>query len=83
MIGIIYKYTAPNGKIYIGQTLNEEIRRKEFFNQTKYSVFKFNNAIKKYKPENFEYEVLYKKEYNNQEEAFIDLNEQEIKYKTI
>lgn len=80
MIGIIYKYTAPNGKIYIGQTLNEERRRKEFFTQKKYSGFKFNNAIKKYKPENFEYEVLYKKEYNNQEEAFIDLNEQEIKY---
>ena len=46
MIGIIYKYTAPNGKIYIGQTLNEERRRKEFFTQTKYSGFKFNNAIK-------------------------------------
>lgn len=33
----------------MGQTLNEERRRKEFFTQTKYSGFKFNNAIKKYK----------------------------------
>nr|DAS86287.1 MAG TPA: GIY-YIG nuclease superfamily protein [Bacteriophage sp.]DAV54013.1 MAG TPA: GIY-YIG nuclease superfamily protein [Caudoviricetes sp.] len=25
--GIIYKYTSPSGKVYIGQTLNEKKRR--------------------------------------------------------
>lgn len=26
--GIIYKYTSPSGKVYIGQTINEKDRRK-------------------------------------------------------
>lgn len=26
--GIIYKYTSPSGKCYIGQTINEPLRRK-------------------------------------------------------
>lgn len=24
MRGVIYKYTSPSGKVYIGQTLNED-----------------------------------------------------------
>ena len=27
MRGVIYKYTSPSGKVYIGQTLNEYMRR--------------------------------------------------------
>lgn len=27
MRGVIYKYTSPSNKIYIGQTLNEYMRR--------------------------------------------------------
>lgn len=31
--GIIYKYTSPSGKVYIGQTINEKDRRKHFLIQ--------------------------------------------------
>ena len=30
MIGIIYKYTSPANKVYIGQTTDERRRRKTF-----------------------------------------------------
>ena len=76
--GIIYKYESPNNKVYIGQTVNEERRRKEFFNIKKsYSGLKINNARLKYKPENFKYEILYSKEYDNIKESIEDLNEKE------
>lgn len=29
--GVIYKYTSPSNKIYIGQTTNEARRRAEWF----------------------------------------------------
>lgn len=28
--GIIYKYTSPSGKVYIGQTINERIEENTF-----------------------------------------------------
>lgn len=31
MEGVVYKYTSPSGKVYIGQTSNEKRRRSEFF----------------------------------------------------
>lgn len=31
--GIIYKYTSPSNKIYIGQTTVEKIRRTVFLNE--------------------------------------------------
>ena len=81
MKGIIYKYTSPNGKIYIGQTLNESRRRKEFLNlKNKYGGLKIYNARKKYKPENFKYEILFEKEYNDISIANNELNELEEKY---
>ena len=65
MKGIIYKYTSPSGKVYIGQTLNEEQRRKDFLGKAyKYAGMGINNARMKYGPENFEYEVLYEKEFD-------------------
>ena len=33
-IGIIYKYTSPSGKIYIGQNMNEKERRKKFLGKS-------------------------------------------------
>lgn len=60
MIGIIYKYTSPSGKHYIGQTIDEKRRKQEFLNiNNKYGGYKIHNARTKYGPENFEYEVLY------------------------
>lgn len=58
--GIIYKYTSPSGKPYIGQTMNEKKRRSDFLCiTTQYSGPKIENARKKYSPENFQYEVLF------------------------
>lgn len=59
-IGLIYKYTSPSGKVYIGQTINEKDRK----NSHKRSADKLNtyfaHAIKKYGFENFTYEVIIK-----------------------
>lgn len=58
MEGIIYKYTSPVKKIYIGQTTDERRRRKTFFNLNKsYGGEKIDRARLKYKPENFKYEI--------------------------
>ena len=47
--GIIYKWTSPSGKSYIGQTINQRRRYKDFFRLTKsYAGFKIDNARKKY-----------------------------------
>lgn len=35
MKGIIYKYTSPSGKVYIGQTRCERTRRSRWFNINK------------------------------------------------
>lgn len=81
MIGIIYKYTSPSGKVYIGQTLDEERRRNEFLNLSiRYAGKRIELARKKYKPENFKYEILEKKEYDNIENALYDLNLMESYY---
>ncbi len=78
MIGIIYKYTSPSGKVYIGQTIDEKKRRKEFRNlNIKYAGRKINHARKKYGPENFEYEVLERYRFRVMERARKKLNERE------
>ena len=59
MKGIIYMYTAPNGKMYIGQTYNEVSRKSCFKNLNKsYSNGIIDKARHKYGPENFKYEIL-------------------------
>ena len=60
MKGIIYKYTSPSGKVYIGQTTNEKKRKRVFLNENNedYAGLKINNARKKYGPKSFKYEVL-------------------------
>ena len=59
MTGIIYKYTSPSGKIYIGQTTDEKRRIKTFFNLNKsYGGKNIDNARHKYGPNKFIYEVL-------------------------
>lgn len=70
MTGIIYKYTSPSGKSYIGQTIDPE-RRMEQHRKMK-GDDAFHRAIKKYGFDNFTYEVL----------VTVDLdNEQELKQK--
>lgn len=61
MEGIIYKYTSPSNKVYIGQTINESKRKNthknaEFNNDCRLPYF--YNAIRKYGFNNFKYEVI-------------------------
>ena len=57
--GIIYKYTSPSGKIYIGQTIRPKKRRSEHhFSSLNKPDTIFHKAIKKYGWENFSYTVL-------------------------
>lgn len=59
MTGIIYKYTGPNGKSYIGQTIHEKIRQAEHKKAADNGKqTKFCRAIRKYGFENFDYSVL-------------------------
>lgn len=79
--GIIYKYTSPSGKSYIGQTTNEKERRRKFkIGGTLYAGDKINDARKKYGPENFKYEILEKVESENLNELTEILNNLEIYY---
>ena len=61
MRGIVYKYTnIHNGKVYIGQTINESKRREKWFNlNAPYAGNYINRARIKYGLESFKYEVLF------------------------
>lgn len=55
--GIIYMYTSPSGKKYIGQTWREQARKKEH-KQGRGGATKFYLAIQKYGISSFSYQVL-------------------------
>ena len=58
--GIIYKYTSPSGKVYIGQTINEDKRKYAHRNDAyNGSNLPFHTAIRKYGWENFDYNILF------------------------
>lgn len=79
--GIIYKYTSPSGKIYIGQTMNESERRQSFLNPNKqYSGPKINAARQKYGVDNFEYEIIFRVQSLIKEEVKEILNQKEEQY---
>lgn len=81
MEGIIYKYTSPSKKIYIGQTTQEKRRRKTFLNLNKsYGGVKIDNARKKFSPESFSYEVIWRGKFDSVKEAQVKLDELEIYY---
>ena len=46
--GIVYMYTSPSGKYYIGQTVNETSRKSKHKLETSKSKTKFGSAIRKY-----------------------------------
>ena len=77
--GIIYKYTSPSNKVYIGQTINEKDRRRKFLNKenVSYSGPKINKAIEKYGAKNFKYEIIFAIESYNKDEIIKILNEKE------
>lgn len=80
--GVIYKYTnLINSKCYVGQTTNEVSRRNKFKCGTSYSGVKFDNARKKYgTSDNWNYEVISRKNYLNEEDATFDLDLLEVYY---
>lgn len=81
MIGIIYKLTSPSGKVYIGQTIKPKTRKASFYNRNNYySGTKMDNAIKKYGPENFKYDILSNVEAETKEELRMLLDPLEIFY---
>jgi group I intron endonuclease len=57
--GIIYKYTSPSGKHYIGKTVNPKARKREHLCNSKTINNKFYCAVRKYGLDSFEYEVLF------------------------
>lgn len=75
MIGI-YRITNPNGRIYIGQSINIERRFKEYkYLHCKESV-KLYNSLKKHGVDNHSFEILQLcsvEELNNRERYFQDL----------
>jgi len=79
--GIIYKYTSPSSKVYIGQTVNPSKRKCGHNSRTKKANTKFGCAIRKYGLENFEYEILFETDvFEDKSELKLLLNELEIKY---
>jgi len=44
--GIIYKYTSPAGKIYIGQTIDEKKRISQHKTDSRNKLDKFHTALR-------------------------------------
>jgi len=70
---LIYKFTSPSGKSYIGQTKN--LKRRIIEHKSKQGCIAFYNSIKKYGIENFNEEILESgltlEEANDREEYWI------------
>lgn len=85
MKGIIYKYTSPSNKSYIGQTIQGELRRDQHrrnaynINYEKYYL-PFYCAIRKYGFDSFSYEILKTIEYDCEDKLFQELDRLEIYY---
>lgn len=84
MIGVIYKWVnVINSKAYIGQTLNQKRRYKEFLNSG-YSYTskdsKIDRARAKYGISAFRYEILEKIESEDKDYVINKLNELEVHY---
>lgn len=82
MRGIIYKYTnILNGKCYIGQTTNEQKRKRKWNKPNEsYAGKKIELARKKYGLESFEYNVLFEIISEDKDEIMKVLNQMETYY---
>ena len=79
--GVVYKYTCPENKIYIGTTINEIKRRKLFLSPSKiYAGPKINRARLKFEPKNFKYEIIFTISSYNLEEVLSILDKKEIEF---
>lgn len=79
-IGIIYKYTSPSGKAYIGQTRYEDKRKSNHRRKTQNKDTYFGRALKKYGYDNFKYEVLFEIYSLDKKRTIEMLNYMEIYY---
>ena len=78
--GVIYKLTSPSNKVYIGQSINVEHRHYMYKRKDCKDQSKLYNAINKYGFENFNIEIIFEIDMN---ENTIDiLNEMESKFIT-
>lgn len=80
MKGIIYKYTSPSNKVYIGQTTRPEGRQREFYSNHPYGGNRIDNARSKYGASNFKYEILYTIESDDEKFIKATLDEKEKYY---
>ena len=78
--GIIYKYTSPSGRSYIGQTTNEKIRREHWNTEGPYAGRKIDRARERYGIHSFTYEVLETRFYESKKEAHDGLDALEVYY---
>jgi len=58
MIGYIYKITSPNGKVYIGQTINLKRRKYRYSKLDCRGQTRLYESIKKYGWDNFIFEII-------------------------
>lgn len=77
---VIYKAEFPNGKVYIGKTINFEMRKyHHIWNSQRFehSHIIMSKAIRKYGPDNIKWEIIYEcsnvEEMNQKEKEFITL----------
>lgn len=79
--GVVYRYVSPDGKSYVGQTINESRRKLEFKRSVRSNTYrssKLKEAIELYGFDNFRYEVLFMVEYVSKEEAQRELYKMEM-----
>lgn len=83
--GIIYIYTSPSNKVYIGQTVDENERMRKHISDSKNLSKKrndsyFHRAVAKYGIDQFTYEVLFKTKSNSKDRIKVVLNAMEKYY---
>lgn len=79
--GIIYKYTSPSGKSYVGQTTRPNLRINEHMNLAAHgSLLPFHKAIRKYGIGLFDYTILCTVSASSKKEIKHLLDEAEIYY---
>ena len=77
--GIIYKYTSPTNKIYIGQTIDEKQRISQHKTDSRNKLDKFHTALREQGWDNFKYEVIFTTK-GTKEAVQQILNEKEWEY---
>lgn len=75
--GIIYKYTAPDGAVYIGQTTSIKRRLSQWMDRDGYSKGRINKHRSLYAPELWSYEVIEMITGGNKENMLVRLNKRE------